>query len=448
MLRRVVLLTLAVVTALSGLSLTERAQAVDFELPYLEQRMIQEIPLNSNSLHSWRLTNTSGETQTYTCTHFGDKPPDWFDFMCTGDECVFDSTDVTLTPAATESVSIHVSALLVGGAAYKTLRVRSHAAQPETLEIVFTTLSETTTLIVEDDGADDFNSYYRTVADNAGLLNGVWDTSLEPLLAGDLGGKENVVWYTGSAASTLNSTERQIIADYLDAGGRLLITGQNIGEDIGGDSFFDLVLHAQLQSPDVASTHVDGVSGDPIGNGLSFDIAGGDGANNQTSPDGIEPSGSAHQAFLYDTGDGAGVRFTNTIQKLVYLGFGLEGIDTQANRQDVFDNVIAWFDTEVSSVDDFTAHTPVVRAGPNPFSPQKPIAIQWELGNSPTPWRVDWFDASGRLVGHQSGHSPDGQIRLEWNGLTGGAPLSSGVYMYRVMAGSQMATGRALFLAR
>jgi hypothetical protein len=448
--RRVVLWTLALFASLSFVGNT---QAADFSLTYLEDRLIQEVELDVElSLHSWQLTNTSDEVQTYTCTHFGDRPVEWFDFMCIGDECVFDSTDVTLGVGEEDSVSIHISPLLVAGGAYKTLRVRSHGAQPETLEVDLTTLSGVTTLLVADgwDHLDPIDSYYRTAAENAGLLSGVWHTALEPILSSDLDGKENVVWYTGSETSTLSSGEQQVIQDYLLAAGRLLISGQNIAEDLQADPFLAGVLHASLENPNVASTHVDGVPGDPVGNGLSFNIAGGDGANNQTSPDGIAPLPGAHLALTYDTMDGAGIRFTNTQQRLVYLGFGFEAISSQSDRQDLFDNVLAWFDSEISSVDEseLAVATPFVKAGPNPFSPQRPIALEFDSGTSPTPWSVEWFDASGRLVSRQLGYSSDGQIRLEWSGLADGTPLSSGVYLYRLEAGSQAATGRALFLDR
>lgn len=453
--RRLVLWTFALVASFSFVG---NSQA-DFDLTFLEERMIQEVEITGIdfSLHSWRLTNTSGQVDSFRCNLYADVPGveqvDWFYFLCSGLICVQDSLTVTLGVGDNDSLSVKIQPLnpSVPGGAYMTLRVRSLGDEPDTMMVKFTTLAGVTTLIVEDDPADDdLNSYYRTVADNAGLANGVWDTAIEPLMAGDLDGKESVVWYTGSATSTLSSTEQQIIEDYLAAGGDLLISGQEIAEDLAVNTFLTEVLHAELENGDVASTHVDGVPSDPVGDGLSFDIAGGDGAGNQTSPDGLVPLSGAHLAMTYDTAEGAGIRFTNTNQKLVYLGYGLEGISTQADRQDLFDNVIAWFGTDVTSVDDaeLLTNTPLVKAGPNPFSSRRPIAVEFDSGNAPTPWTVEWFDASGRLVDRQRGFSSDGQVRLEWSGTRAGTPLSSGVYMYRLEAGSKAATGRALFLDR
>ena len=56
-------------------------------------------------------------------------------------------------------------------------------------------------------------------------------------------GYANVIWFTGSASSdTLSNAEQAALKAYLNSGGRLILSGQDIGYNIKNTSFYKDVL--------------------------------------------------------------------------------------------------------------------------------------------------------------------------------------------------------------
>lgn len=141
-----------------------------------------------------------------------------------------------------------------------------------------------------------------------------------------------IVYFTGDDYNgTVDESMQQTLRKYVASGGRLLITGQDIGYDLKASTFLAEVLHAKFVKDTAGSREVSG-------SGLAFSIAGGDGANNQKYPDVIEASGEATALFNYGGSDGpAGLLSATGTGKVAYLPFGFEGIDTAANRQKVLD---------------------------------------------------------------------------------------------------------------
>ena len=90
------------------------------------------------------------------------------------------------------------------------------------------------------------------------------------------------------------------LASYLDGGGKLFASGQDFGFYVGNSSFYSQYLHATFVFDDTNVLAVKGVTGDPITDGLSFKIAGGDGADNQAFPSEIDPIAPAVSIFTYD----------------------------------------------------------------------------------------------------------------------------------------------------
>ena len=97
-----------------------------------------------------------------------------------------------------------------------------------------------------------------------------------------------------------NSIEQSVLINYLDEGGRLFISGQDIGWSIGGTRFYQDYLSANFINDDMNLYVLNGVSGDPITQFIDISISGGDGANNQWWPSEIDPISPAVSIFYYD----------------------------------------------------------------------------------------------------------------------------------------------------
>ena len=92
------------------------------------------------------------------------------------------------------------------------------------------------TLLVDDDAGDNYETYYATALTAAGVEYQLWDVGASGSpTAADLANFGQVVWLTGDDyGSTLTSADQAALAAYLDGGGALFISGQDIGYDING----------------------------------------------------------------------------------------------------------------------------------------------------------------------------------------------------------------------
>ncbi|MCB9100561.1 MAG: S8 family serine peptidase [Anaerolineales bacterium] len=139
------------------------------------------------------------------------------------------------------------------------------------------------------------------------------------------------------------------IGEYLEGGGRLLLSGQDIayfdgGGYIASSNYLVAYLKAAFVADDAGTTTVAGVAGEPFA-GLSLSIAGAGGADNQTSPDVITNLNSdfARSLLTYDGGDLAGLHIDLCLPyRAIFLPFGFEGINARADRQQVMTQSIDW----------------------------------------------------------------------------------------------------------
>ena len=186
-----------------------------------------------------------------------------------------------------------------------------------------------------------------------------------------------------------------------------------------------------------------------MGDGLSFVLNGGDGADNQTDPDVLEAAtADAIPALLYGDGSLAGVHVEVSNWKVVFLAFGIEGIADGADRTEVMDRCLDWLigdgTTAVGEAPPRAATLTPNR--PNPFNPSTTLAYEV---STPGPVRLQVYDLRGRLVATLvDGHVAAGRHAARWSGRDGnGRDVSSGVYVARLLAGERIAR-QSMVLAR
>jgi hypothetical protein len=190
---------------------------------------------------------------------------------------------------------------------------------------------------------------------DGGILYDRWDVQRFGSAAGLLAAPLTytpVIWYTGDAAeSTLASTEQNAVTAFLDDGGSILLTGQNIAEDLEGTSFLqnDLGIDWRLNIPDPI---MNGLRDDPMSGFMTQILSQGSmGANNQRSRDElriVQPS-LATVSIVYDTTSGAiaGARIERNEGKCVFLGFGFEAVNNSNNpsfvrRVEMMRDILIW----------------------------------------------------------------------------------------------------------
>ena len=202
-------------------------------------------------------------------------------------------------------------------------------------------------LLIDSDQGSDYESYYTTSLDNLGRACDIWENGAREVISAEtLSNFDVVIWFLSFSGPS--EWEKNAFGAYLDGGGKLFITGQDIGSSTTSygsrvDNFYREYLHAEWVDWAYEDT-LYGQPRDPIGSGMTITIWGGDGANNQFSTDEIEPLSPAVPVFTYEPGCEAALRVDTGTYKLVYFGFGFEGIDSQASRDEVMRRVLHWLD--------------------------------------------------------------------------------------------------------
>ncbi|MCB0167835.1 MAG: S8 family serine peptidase [Anaerolineae bacterium] len=197
-------------------------------------------------------------------------------------------------------------------------------------------------------------SYYRQAlldalySSNLWQITSVFGESTDVPTAADLAPYDIVIWsspfdspgYVGAGDT---------IAEYLNNGGRLLLSGQDIayfdgGGFIASSNYLISHLKAAYIEDNAGTDLVAGVAGEPF-EGLSFSIAGAGGADNQTAPDVIANLNSdfARSLLTYDGGKLAGLHVDLCLPyRAIFLPFGFEGINNRSTRSQVMAKSIDW----------------------------------------------------------------------------------------------------------
>ena len=396
-------------------------------------------PNNGDVLYYLDLNNTGVNEDTYTVTLDGDIPANWVrSIETTGVPGDPNTIQVTIPGESMTTLVAHMNPNGNAGSATFTVSVTSPNLPDLELEETFRLMSGLDVLLVDDDEGAALETYYETAMDAAEVegVIGRWDVSADALDAAYFEGLDLVIWFTGSGwanGTTLSAQDQLTLGDFLDAGGNLLVTGQGIGFDCRTDPFFTEYLHANYHQNYPQGTSVLGVDGDPITNGMEFNISGGDGANNQTRQSVI----SSHDEFstlcftYADVSRGAALRISTETFRIVYLAFGFEAIATQAARDALMDSAVQWL-MGGTAVDDPNELVPgefaLGQNFPNPFNPETTIPYM-------LPDRADVtlhvFDVLGREVATLAqGMQEAGAHAIDWNA----SELTSGIYFYRLEA--------------
>ena len=253
------------------------------------------------------------------------------------------------TGASTTPYSVTFDRLLhVGDEVTFTLTITAYGGYSHVASFSFR-LGNMNVLLVDDDNGATAESYFTASLDNNGYLYDVWEEDvLGQPAAADLAAYHVVVWETATGGR-IDATNQAALETYLDGGGRVLFTGQDIGwylndwsgHTSGDVAFYNDYLHADYILDDSGYRSLTGIGGDPVGGGMSFDIGGGDGSANQDYPSQIGVRSPATGVFEYTSGVTGALRCESP-HRMVYLAFGFEAINTQADRDTLMRRSLEW----------------------------------------------------------------------------------------------------------
>jgi uncharacterized repeat protein (TIGR01451 family) len=207
--------------------------------------------------------------------------------------------------------------------------------------------ANTTTLLVDGDGnIPDVQSYYSTALTDAGIAFSTWDLSADSdIPLSYMEAFQNIVWFTGNVwPGPMLPYETKLIA-YLDGGGNLFLSGQDIlDQSAGTTTFAHDYLHVDWDGSeaqndkatnninDVIGTLTDGLGTVPLDHNVL----------NAAYEDQITPIGPAVAIFTDDASQPDGLSFAGGY-KVVFISFPMEGYGTAAQKADLMTRVFSYF---------------------------------------------------------------------------------------------------------
>ena len=275
----------------------------------------------------------------------------------------------------------------------------------------------------------------------------------------DINNYSIVIWIVGNkGAETLTQTEQVKIKSFLNNGGNFLISGSDIGWDLGqrwssasDKLFYYNYLKAKCVNNAPANSYdkyysVSGIndtyfSGLPI---INFDD-GLHGTYNVSSPDAIRGNNGGTEILKYtdvplDSGV-AGISFAGSFSgganpaHLVYLAFPFETIYPDTNRIQLMARILDYFNTTAVDIADNNKIIPedfkLYQNYPNPFNPGTNISFSLSSSGN---IRLQIFNSLGQLIWEKEENELSaGYHVVSWNGSNmQGLYISSGVYIYKV----------------
>lgn len=208
-------------------------------------------------------------------------------------------------------------------------------------------LGRTPILLVDDDAGESSEDYFQLALDNNGYIYENWSEDLQGEISlSELNRYSAIIWTAGWGGS-FNATNRSVISDYLDGGGRLLVSGEDVGWSLNYQGYSSMInfyqdyFHATYEADDSGYRSLTGVASDAIGDGLSITLNGTGSAMNQFYPSEVAPRTGASAILNYAASAAGAIKYAGS-HRLVYYAFGFEGASTPATRDTLLRRSLEW----------------------------------------------------------------------------------------------------------
>lgn len=212
-------------------------------------------------------------------------------------------------------------------------------------------------LLVNNDPAARHESFYTTALESLGLTWSLWRRRAQGLppyaCLVDLR-LPTVIWYSGdSGPGALPSEDRAALSQAVARGVNLLLTGQDIAQQLAGTAFLEDTCGCRFESSGWAGFFAFGNRADSLGAPITgLATSGGNGAANQTSRDVLSPLNGGLGFIVYDSVAPVYAATRKTLGSgahIVLIGFGLEAVNrpqarpTYWSRTQLLGHILGWF---------------------------------------------------------------------------------------------------------
>jgi predicted alpha-1,2-mannosidase len=304
--------------------------------------------VGTDATFSVHLANAGYEADSYTISSASTWPAHVYDSTCTTPL----GTTATVQPAdgVDLCVKVGVPASAANGDTGDTTITATSAADPSvsaTAKLTTIAVSVDTLVVDEDGGSPNVESYYEDALAANGVPFSYWNLAADPTLPlSMLTAHKNVVWFTGNSYPGPITPYESELASFLDGGGRLFMSGQDIlDQSAGTTAFVHDYLHVNWDGSetqnDKPTANVHGVAGNAVTGGIGS-IPLDHTVLNAAYEDQVTPIAPATAAFTDDTSAADGLNVTAGAYKVVFLAFPFEAYGTASGKADLMHRVLAY----------------------------------------------------------------------------------------------------------
>ncbi len=310
--------------------------------------------VGTDATYTVHLTNAGYLADSYTISSSSTWTAHVYDSTCTTPLGATATATATATVQPAGSIDLCIKVGVPASAANADTSDTTITATSTTDSSVSATAKLTTiavsvdTLVVDGDmRGPNVESYYGNALTANGVPYSYWDLSADPTLPlSMLTAHKNVVWFTGNAYPGPIMPYESALAAFLDGGGRLFMSGQDILDQSAGTTpFVHNYLHINWDGSetqnDKPTADVHGVAGNALTNGigaipLDHSVLG------SAYEDQITPITPATLAFTDDTSAPDALTVAAGAYKVVFLAFPFEAYGTATDKADLMSRVLAY----------------------------------------------------------------------------------------------------------
>ena len=403
---------------------------------------------NSSTFSSALYYNLSSASGNFRFKLLSEHPVGWGANFSINSNSYTDSTDIVLNGKSSGNVTLNVipgSIPAVGNYYLSMQSLDDPSFAPQVVE--FHVISGVTDLIVNNDAGWGDGNQYDWSADYLNGLNFAGNTHYAPTTTGvfvkgqeanQLTGVNNIYFNVSWTFPSLTDANVAALQTFLDNGGNLFISGQDIGWDTWDpsgngtattQSFYTNYLHAQYNADgSSANSTLDAVTSDGIfggaGNSSLVDVYAGN-----MYPDELDVTGGSVPIFNYNSGAKiGGVRAYETAvpYKIVYLGVDVHMVADTNVRKEILKISHDWFYALVGT-EEFDRAMMALSTGqnyPNPASEVTTIPV-YNLNSNGV---LKITDVTGKSVLQQDIAAGSSYINVDVSAL------QSGNYFYNIVS--------------
>ncbi|MEZ4653359.1 MAG: FlgD immunoglobulin-like domain containing protein [Candidatus Eisenbacteria bacterium] len=295
-------------------------------------------------------------------------------------------------------------------------------------------------LLVDDDGTSTYETDFQAGLTAGNYLYNTFSVASgsDGPTAADLAPYDAVIWQTGFGLTTLTASDIAALTTYVDNGGGLFLQSMEYLGLNGANPFTTNYLGVASYVNNAKADAAEGISGDPITDGMSFPVLQWPAAA-YNKADVVNPIPEAERIFNKQTGEPIAVRYERpngarvVFNTVLLVAFGSD--PDPNNKTQVVVKTMDWIlgggnPADVPTDQPTPSVSQMMAASPNPFTPATQLSFALSNAAAQEPVSLVVVDAAGRQVRKLvDGHMDAGFHHVGWDGRDdAGRTAPSGLY--------------------